>query len=65
MITVNGKETGLEAGITVSECLEANHYQIRRIAVELNGTIVPKSDYSSTVLKDGDKLEIVSFVGGG
>ena len=65
MITVNGKEFIPEQPVTVAEYLEANQYQINRIAVELNYEIVPKNTYASTVLKDGDILEIVSFVGGG
>ena len=65
MITVNGKEFIPEQPVTVAEYLEANQYQINRIAVELNYELLPKSVYASTYLKDGDTLEIVSFVGGG
>lgn len=65
MITVNGKEFIPEQPVTVAEYLDANQYQINRIAVELNYEILPKNTYASTVLKDGDILEIVSFVGGG
>lgn len=36
-----------------------------RVAVELNGDIVPKAQYSDTIFKDGDSVEVVSFVGGG
>ena len=39
--------------------------QVKRIAVELNGDILPKYSYSDTMLKDGDRLEVVTFVGGG
>lgn len=65
MITVNGKEIMLNRPLTVAEYLEENDYQINRIAVELNYEILSKSSYSSTTLKEGDILEIVSFVGGG
>ncbi|MDO5409958.1 MAG: sulfur carrier protein ThiS [Lachnospiraceae bacterium] len=65
MIFVNGKELALDAPVTVAEYLEKNRYQSNRIAVELNSHILPKADYASTMLQDGDKLEIVSFVGGG
>ena len=64
MVKVNGTELGI-AGKTVSEYLAATNYDLKRIAVELGGDIVPKSLYDATVLKDGDSLEIVSFVGGG
>ena len=63
MIIVNGKEINLTEDTTVAEYLEQN--QVKRIAVELNGDILPKYSYSDTMLKDGDRLEVVTFVGGG
>ena len=65
MITVNGKEVTLTGALCVADYLEQNNYQIKRIAVEMNGDILPKYSYSDTMLKDGDRLEVVSFVGGG
>lgn len=65
MITVNGKAVSLEKPITVAEYLAQNQYRIERIAVEMNGEILPKKNYAAVTLKDGDKLEVVSFVGGG
>ena len=65
MIIVNGKEINLTEDTTVAEYLEQNQYQVKRIAVELNGDILPKYSYSDTRLKDGDRLEVVTFVGGG
>ena len=65
MITINGKSIGLSENITVSEYLKQNQYRTERIAIELNGSILPKSCYDSTILKNGDMMEIVSFVGGG
>lgn len=65
MITVNGKEITLDRPLTVAEYLEENRYQLSRIAVERNGEILPKASYAATPLADGDRLEIVSFVGGG
>ncbi len=65
MIIVNGKEINLTEDMTVAEYLEQNQYQVKRIAVELNGDILPKYSYSDTMLKDGDRLEVVTFVGGG
>ena len=64
MVTVNGKELDL-AGKTVAEYLLTTDYDAKRIAVERNGEIVFKSQYSETVLNDGDSIEVVSFVGGG
>ena len=65
MITINGNQTTLSTDLTVAEYLEQNQYQVKRIAVELNGDILPKYSYSDTMLKDGDRLEVVTFVGGG
>ena len=62
---VNGKEINLTKDTSVAEYLEQNRYQVKRIAVELNGDILPKYSYSDTMLKDGDRLEVVTFVGGG
>ena len=64
MVKVNGTELDI-AGKTLSEYLAASSFDPRRIAVERNGDIVFKSQYDTAVLKDGDSLEIVSFVGGG
>lgn len=65
MITVNGKQIQLTSEMSVADYLEQNNYQINRIAVEMNEEILPKYSYSETMLKDGDSLEVVTFVGGG
>ena len=65
MITVNGKQIELQKQQTVAEYLEQGGYQVQRIAVELNGDILPKYQYAETMLKDGDSMEVVTFVGGG
>ena len=64
VVKVNGTELDI-AGKTVSEYLSSTNYDPKRIAVERNGDIVFKSQYDVAVLRDGDNLEIVSFVGGG
>lgn len=64
MVTVNGTEMDL-SGKTIMEYLVSANYNAARVAVERNGEIVPKAQYEETILKDGDTLEIVSFVGGG
>ena len=65
MITVNGKQIQLTSEMSVADYLEQNNYQINRIAVEMNEEMLPKYSYSETMLKDGDRLEVVTFVGGG
>lgn len=64
MVKINGEDFNVD-GKTVSEYLAATNYDPKRIAVELNGEIVPKAQYGETVLQDGDSVEVVSFVGGG
>ena len=65
MFTVNGTKKELPGVFSVKEYLEQNGYVISQIAVELNEEILPKTEYVSTVLKDGVVMEIVSFMGGG
>lgn len=64
MVKINGIELNV-AGKTVAEYLATTNYDPKRIAVERNGNIVPKTQYSEIVLQDGDGLEVVTFVGGG
>lgn len=64
MVKINGKELNI-GGKTVAEYLSTTKYDPKRIAIERNGDIVPKAQYSETVLQDGDSMEVVSFVGGG
>ena len=64
MVKINGEPLDI-AGKTIAEYLATTNYDMKRIATELNGDIVPKDTYADTVLRDGDSIEIVSFVGGG
>ena len=64
MVKINGESKDV-AGMTLTAYLTTTKYDPKRIAIERNGDIVPKVQYSQTVLEDGDSIEIVSFVGGG
>lgn len=64
-ITVNGQETALPASATVADLVVRLDLVGRRIAVERNGEIVPKSAHAQTPLAEGDRLEVVVAVGGG
>ncbi len=64
MVTINGEEKNC-VGMTLSQYLASTAYDPKRIAVERNGDIVPKSAYADTILQDNDVLEVVNFVGGG
>lgn len=64
MVKINGEMLDM-AGRTVTEMLAAMEVNGQRVAVELNEDIVPKASYGETVLKEGDTVEVVRFVGGG
>lgn len=62
---VNGKLVPAMKDMTVRILLEQEGYPLTRIAVEVNGTIVPKANYDTFKLHDADTVEVVCFVGGG
>lgn len=64
MVRINGEDLDV-CGKSVAEYLNSAGYDLMRVAVELNGDIVPKVQYADTIFKDGDSVEVVSFVGGG
>ena len=65
VITVNGEARPLDGPMTVAGLLAAIGLDGRKVAVERNEAIVPRSAYGSTQLAPGDSLEIVHFIGGG
>ena len=67
MLMINGEpiEAADTEGMTLAAYLDKNEYNIHRIAVEHNDRIIPKAEYDEVVLKDGDVIEIVQFMGGG
>jgi len=64
-ITINGEPRQFSPGQNVASVIEALALTGKRIAVERNGEIVPKSQHAATVLEPCDRLEIVVAVGGG
>ena len=64
MVRINGKKKK-KTGTSVSDYLEQENYNVKHIVVEYNLEIIPKERYAQTILKDGDEVEIVSFMGGG
>ena len=64
-IMLNGESREIVEGLTVAGLLQELRLTTGRIAVEINQQIVPRAEHASTTLAEGDKLEIVSFVGGG
>ena len=64
-IIINGELRQFAPGLTVATLIEQLGYSGKRIAIERNGEIVPKSQHATTTLLSGDQLEIVVAVGGG
>lgn len=64
-ITVNGEARDVAPGATVAALLGAIGLDLRKVAVERNEEIVPRSTYAEVALAPGDRLEIVHFIGGG
>ena len=64
-ITINGESRQFPETLSVSGLIDALAYTGKRIAIERNGEIVPKSQHATTQLATGDQLEIVVAVGGG
>ena len=64
-LVINGKEQTFESELTLARLIEQLGMKADRVAVELNREIVPRMQWSDTTLNDGDRLEIVHFVGGG
>jgi sulfur carrier protein len=65
MVTVNGESRQIDAPATVGALIARLGLDKRKIAVERNEAIVPRSAYAETWLRSGDRLEIVHFIGGG
>jgi thiamine biosynthesis protein ThiS len=64
-IQVNGEQRGCRADSTVGELLRELAIQAERVAVELNLEIMDRKDFDGRRLKQGDRVEILSFIGGG
>jgi sulfur carrier protein len=64
-VTINGERQSFERALDVGELLERLGLAGKRIAVERNGEIVPRSQFAAHAIEDGDRLEIVVAVGGG
>jgi thiamine biosynthesis protein ThiS len=64
-VSINGAPRQLPAITSVTNLIEILGYTGKRIAIERNGEIVPRSTYATVQLADGDKLEVVVAVGGG
>jgi sulfur carrier protein len=64
-IQVNGETREVAEGCTVAALLAALGRERGRIAVEVNAEVVPRATYAARILRPGDRVEVVTFVGGG
>ncbi len=64
-ITLNGEARVIPEGLSVEALLAHLGLQSKKVAVERNLEIVPKSTFGATQIRDGDRIEIVHFIGGG
>ena len=64
-VVINGKPRTLAEGTTVVALLGELGLADRRVAVERNLEVIPRALHATTILTDGDRLEVVTFVGGG
>jgi len=64
-IQLNGKKISILTNISVRDLIKKYKLKEKKIAIEVNGTILPKQHYAKKKLKNNDKIEIVQFIGGG
>ena len=64
-LVINGKSVELDEVRTIEDLIRTRGLKTSLVAVEQNGTIVPRSEFATREVTEGDKLEIVHFVGGG
>ncbi len=64
-VVINGQSRSVNVGTTVAQLISELGFGDRRVAVERNRNVVPRAEHATTVLSEGDRLEVVTFVGGG
>lgn len=64
-ISINGEQRTLEEGLTLQQLIAMLELEDKRLAIEVNQEIVPRSEHASYTLKQNDKVEIVQAIGGG
>ena len=64
-IMLNNEDSEVRDGMTIAQLLSDREIQNKYIAVEVNKIIIPKSDYQKYEIKNGDRIEIITAIGGG
>lgn len=65
VVKINGKSEQIDRGLTVISVLKSKNIRPEMVAIEINGSIVEREDYGTTVLKEGDEVEYLYYMGGG
>ncbi|MBI4649833.1 sulfur carrier protein ThiS [Candidatus Desantisbacteria bacterium] len=64
-VVINGENRIIDSNLNITQLLKELNLDIRKLAVEVNIKIIPKTDYDSIKINNGDKIEIIHLVGGG
>ena len=64
-IQLNGKKVKIQRNLSIKDLIKKYRLKENKIAIELNGTILPKDHYKNKKVRNNDKVEIVQFIGGG
>ena len=64
-IQLNGRKVSIKQKLSIFDLLKKHKIDDRKVAVELNGSIITKKKYKKILIKNNDKIEIVHFIGGG
>jgi len=64
-ITLNGESKKIESEVTLDQLLDLFSLPRQRVAIELNRTVVRRNDWPENIVRDGDVIEVIHFVGGG
>jgi len=64
-IQLNGKKVKIQRNLSIKDLIKKYRLKENKIAIELNGTILPKDHYKNKKVKNNDRIEIVQFIGGG
>ena len=64
-IQINGRKIAVKQNFSILDVLKKYKLNRKKVAIELNGKILPQSKYNNKKLKNNDKIEIVQFIGGG
>ena len=64
-VLLNGENRAIDTGATIADLVASLGIDRKQVAVERNREVVPRAEHDTTVLRDGDRIEVVTFVGGG